>query len=610
MAANPSSIPTCRWCPPPPPSTPRLGHVSPARAFNGIAGIVVVLGPLTLFFMAWRMTGAPGYSFWAALAYSLTSPARALIHDPNFNLAYLWSSRRFYTMIVWDDIPHGAAVCFLPLAILFLCRSILKRRRNDYLRTIACIALAAFASVFGVTAMIMIVACVLFALEPEPLPRNLLLVAILGGLAYLIVCPFLPPSLIAAIRDNQQVLAEDQWSLGSLTALSLGHPRMDRRLATACGALSTTGRCASSSSSPICSASSPSSTPTPIATFCRRPAAISRKWRSRIPLAVVFSLRPLLDKFPRSVKVALATGHPVARRRTDRRSSPLCQDPHVSRSTSPSESNIAWPAGWTRISPATASWFPAPSPSGSMSSATPPQLSGGSYSTTPNLSQQEALRVILTSKGPTGAAASLLWLKAFGVQAVVVTGPKSHEFWGAYADPHKFDELLPVLSSENDVTIYRVPGRSASLAHLIPPAAVARNNSTADLEKYVAALDDPSLPIAEMRWTNAHRAEIRTVATVDQTVSVQTAWHPGWHARANGRPAEIRRDGLGFLNVLPRCSGSCEIALDYDGGWEYKLCRLLSALTVLGLVWWGSRSRLRPAFRRLFRVNQSPRASI
>jgi hypothetical protein len=46
----------------------------------------------------------------------------------------------------------------------------------------------------------------------------------------------------------------------------------------------------------------------------------------------------------------------------------------------------------------------------------------------------------------------------------------------------------------------------------------------------------------------------------------------------------VSRDGLGFPLIQPRCDGPCEIEMTYDGGWEYQLCRLLSALTILGLV--------------------------
>ncbi|MGH9661947.1 MAG: hypothetical protein ACRD96_25595, partial [Bryobacteraceae bacterium] len=205
-----------------------------------------------------------------------------------------------------------------------------------------------------------------------------------------------------------------------------------------------------------------------------------------------------------------------------------------------------------------------------------PQLSGGSYSTTPNPSQQTAMTEILTSLEP---ATSILWMKAFGIQAVTMVGPKSTEFWKPYRNPQKFDGLLPVLWREDDVTIFKVPQRTTSLAHVIPRTAAA-------LETYVEALDDPSAPIAEMSWDGFRRAVIRTTAHTGQVVSVQTAYHPGWHARANRRPAETVRDELGFLRIHPECQGACEIELTYDGGWEYKLCRVISVLTILGAGVW------------------------
>ncbi|MGH9660128.1 MAG: hypothetical protein ACRD96_16385, partial [Bryobacteraceae bacterium] len=147
----------------------KLAGCSPTRAFNAIAGIVYCLGPLTLFLMAWRLTRAPGYAFWAALAYSLTSPARALIPDPIFNPAFLWTSRRLYTTVVWDDVPHAAAVCLIPLVILFLSLSLQKRQPIYYLLTGVCMALAVLASVFGAVAILMSVICLLFVLPREQL---------------------------------------------------------------------------------------------------------------------------------------------------------------------------------------------------------------------------------------------------------------------------------------------------------------------------------------------------------------------------------------------------------------------------------------------------------
>jgi len=204
-----------------------------------------------------------------------------------------------------------------------------------------------------------------------------------------------------------------------------------------------------------------------------------------------------------------------------------------------------------------------------------PQLSGASYSTTPNWNQQYAMTSILTAASPPESAQAVEWLKAFGVQAAVATGPKSTEFWKGPSST-KFDGLMPVLWRQEDTTIYQVPQRSSSLAHVIPAG-------VDELPKYVAALDDPSLPLAEMHWDGFRRALIQATVHKGQVVSVQTGYHRGWHARANGHSAAIRRDALGFLIIEPQCEGTCQIELIYDGGWEYKLLRCLSLFTLLGL---------------------------
>jgi hypothetical protein len=216
-----------------------------------------------------------------------------------------------------------------------------------------------------------------------------------------------------------------------------------------------------------------------------------------------------------------------------------------------------------------------------------PQLSGASFSTSLNWTQQEAMTTILTSLPPQETANAVLWLKAFGVQAVTACGLHSPEFWKGNSST-KFDALLPVLWRQEDTTIYRVPQRSASLAHVMPESAVAKRNASGvlpmdELRKYIAALDDPSLPLAEMQGNGLRHLAIRTTIGKGQLVSLQTAWHRGWHARANHRSAPIRRDGIGFLVIAPQCEGECHIDLYYDGGWEYNLMRCLSLLTILGI---------------------------
>jgi hypothetical protein len=223
------------------------------------------------------------------------------------------------------------------------------------------------------------------------------------------------------------------------------------------------------------------------------------------------------------------------------------------------------------------------------------QFSGSSWSQAYNQGQQQGYAAIYNG-GETpreDARVSLDWLRAFGVGAIAVSGPNSQEYWKAFTHPAKFEGLLPVLWREDDVTIYRVPQRTASLAHVVNETAIvgrppAGPRDTDQIEKYVAALDDPSLPAADFHWAAPNSIQIRTMADPGQAISIQVSYHPGWHAKAGNRAVEVHRDGLGLMWLRPGCSGLCELQLDYDGGWELRLCRYLSytalgALLVVGI---------------------------
>jgi hypothetical protein len=216
------------------------------------------------------------------------------------------------------------------------------------------------------------------------------------------------------------------------------------------------------------------------------------------------------------------------------------------------------------------------------------QLSGGSWSMATNQSQQNAEADIVFGSGPGIRDISLTWLKAFGVGAVAVSGPKSAEYWHPYADPAKFDGL-PVLWSESGVTIYRTPLRSASLVHVVPASAIARRpprnpEDIGEAARYTAALDDPTLPAADLSWEGPNRMRIRTTSQPGQALSVQVGYHPGWRATANGQRRAIYKDGLGLMWLRPECNGACEVVLDYDGGWALWLCRAISYGTIALLV--------------------------
>ncbi len=584
----------------------KLAQWSPPRAFNAVTGVVYCLGPLTLFLLAWWATRAPGYSFSAALVYSLTSPARAVLAETGFNPDLLWTNHRLYTMAVWDDTPHEAALCFLPLVILFLWLSLERRRPIYYLGAGVSMVLTVSASVFGAVAIALSVVCLLFVLPVQRLRSNILITGAIGCLSYLVISPFLPPSMIATIRANQQAYPEDQWSWGSLAAVLivavgwsilwfiLRRWTQDRALRFF-----------------VLFAYIASMIPLLEVFAGLHFLPQARRYQPEmamgLALAFVFLARPIVESLPRSAKLITcivllsAAAWLVVNHRRDARLTvyPVDITRHIEYRVA-KWVDLNMPGLRVMVPGSIAQWF-------NVFSDTP-QLSGASYSTTPNPNQQAAMNNVLTSRGPDEAAISVLWLKAFGVHAVTVCGPRSSEFWKPYSDPRKFEGLLPVAWREDDVTIYRVPQRSTSLARVIPEAAVPDPGSGPslplhELRKYVSALDDPGMPEASMHWKGSRRIHIETTVHEGQVVSLQTAYHRGWHAQANGLPAKVSRDGLGFLVVRPECDGHCAIEMTYDGGWEYRLARLLSLLTLLGVLSYSAlRLARQPSFRLFWRA--------
>jgi hypothetical protein len=193
------------------------------------------------------------------------------------------------------------------------------------------------------------------------------------------------------------------------------------------------------------------------------------------------------------------------------------------------------------------------------------------------------------------AEVSVLWLKAFGAHAIAVSGPGSTDFYRAFADPGKFDGVLPLLWREGDDAIYEVPSRSPSLAHVIPAAAVVERRpihglDTEPVEPYVAALDDSRYPLATFQWKGMSEAEIRASVDRGQAIAVQVTYDPGWEAYANGKPQPVRGDALGLMVIDPDCRGPCQISLRYTGGKERLAARAMSLAAMLAaaaFAWFG-----------------------
>jgi hypothetical protein len=556
-----------------------LTGISHILAFQSITAFVYCLLPLTLFAMSWLLMRSPGYAFAAALLYSLTAPTQDIVPDASFAWRGLWDARRLFLMTGWDDTPHFTAIAFLPLVIIFLVASLQHRRLRYYIPTILLIALMALASEFGVIEVGMAVLCLLFVFRREALWRNIAITAALGAAAYAIVMPFLSPSMVGAITRASGDGRESAFDLSSLTTLAMvavGWTILAQFLPrwTADWRLQFFVYFAYLTSSvPI------------LAVYLHRqflpqPDRYKAEMELALPLLLVFALRPWFQRvrFPVRAAVvflllALAGEQIVSHRRYARA---VLQPSDATQTIEYRTAMEAQLLGTRVMLPGSiAQWANA------FSDVT--QFAGGSWSMSTNPVQQLGLHAVFNggSTPEEDEAVSLPWLQAFGVGAVAVNGPKSQEFWKPYAHPSKFDGILPVLLTDDDVTMYRVPERSPSLAHVVPASASPTHSpltiaDTAGLGSYVQALNDPSLPLADLRWEGRNRVHVRTTAAPGQIISFQISYHPGWHARVAGRAIALHPDALGLMWLDPGCHGPCEVDLNYDGGWELRLSRYIS----------------------------------
>jgi hypothetical protein len=217
-----------------------------------------------------------------------------------------------------------------------------------------------------------------------------------------------------------------------------------------------------------------------------------------------------------------------------------------------------------------------------------PQMNGCCDQGIPNQEYRIAVYTIYTGQnaGARDAEISLLWLRAYGANAIGTTGPNSTEFFKPYWNWKKFDGVLPELWRQGENVIYRVPRKSTDPVRVIPKSAVtprAPENGldVEPIEPFVSALEDPAMPPATFRWVNRHEAVIDAQTNPGQVIFLQISHDPGWKAIEDGIVLPVNVDPLGMSYVEPVKRGPIQLRLVYDGGSEVGLTRGFLGLGLL-----------------------------
>jgi hypothetical protein len=559
-----------------------LFHCSTARAFNFVTGFFYVLGPVTLFVFAWRFSRRLETSFAAALVDSLFSWS-AFFPAVRADAGGWWNPWRLRVLVHYGEGPHIVVLGALMLALLCVWQAISTRKYAWCAAAGLPMAFLALVNAFGLTDLAIGCACLVLALDRKQMGRPALIVLAIAAGSYLLACPYLTPSVLRTLSRNSQwvggdfrfrVLFPNQCIViaGGVCVWLVSRRIRDRALRFALlfayAFFAIVG----------------------LALLFHRPA-MPQPHRYTVEMGLAMSLlaalalRPFVVRLPPVAKLAAAVLFAVLLVHqtvsTEGYAASSIQKLDITRTA---EYQVAkWmdthmhgervfasgPAGlWLNVFTDT------------------PQMHNGHSPFNPNFFAEVAAYTLYV-RGKTATQAAVVWLEAFGNHAVHVTGAPNPLDGAPFQDPHMFDGLLPVLWRRGDDAIYSVPQIGTSLAHVVPAADVVARQpinglDTAAAGRYVAAIENPAFPAANMVWARPDRGRTATTIRPGQVLSVQVTYDNGWIASANGRPARVTRDGLGLMVVEPHCNGPCAIQLIFDGGIEREACRAASCTAAIG----------------------------
>jgi hypothetical protein len=568
-----------------------LAGIHPAMAFHQVTAVFYCLGPVTIFWLAARVSGKLAPSFAGALGYSLLSPSSWLIKGIAWDVGGPWKPRRLQVLVYYGEGPHIASLALFPIALLFLYefwKSVPGSRRRAWMGLLAgaFAILTALTNAFGAVTLALAAVCLLVTLPRRELARAAAMSLGVVVVAYAAVSVLIPPSVIHAIRVNSPTVGGPYHytarSWVGLAGLAVGFVLL--WLGSAWAKASPWSRFIILFAWIV--------TAITLLNFVQVYIVVQpSRYQVEMEMALLFCLAFAADAALRGRTamvrgVVIAAGLVFALRQTvvyKHYAHHLIEPVEIT--TTPEYKMARWVDShaqedrvfiggsycfWTNVF------------------TDAPQLAGGHDPTNLNpLHPIAVFEIYFDRDGPR----TVKWLKALGVSEIGVPDPNGHEYYKPFQNPDKFDGVLPLAWKESADRIYEIPKQHPGLAHVIPRNSVVSRAPVNGLDvdtfaPYIAALDDPALPGANMRWLNFHEIRVEAVVRPGQAISVQENYDAGWRATANGQPAALRKDALGFMFIEPACDGPCRLDLVWDGGMERRATKTISVSTLCAVVLW------------------------
>jgi hypothetical protein len=567
---------------------------TPQHAYHFVTAATYSLGPVTLFWLCYRLSRRRGFALLTGVIYSLLSPSLFLIAAFHQDAGGYAHPRRYQTLVEYGEGPHVTALMWIPLAIWLIEEA--AARRRWYFLPLAPVVTAALVLTnwTGTTGFLMALAAYvlakLAARTEDTRPLHWPTFAGIGVVAYMLAAPWIPPSLIRSVQEASAKLeiVSSPWiqlsGWGALAGvLAAVHFLLHRLRMPAWQRFFVYYSIVSGA------------------------IVLGRMWFGwvLVPIASRFHLElemalagvaavvctALLARAPRPAQwaiVALIVVSCGVQTLTYRRYAAELAEPIDFLATTEFRMGLAFDAnfpGQRVFAPGSVSyWLNLYSDL--------PQVFGCCDQSMRSEPQRVAPFFIYSglNGGARDGEISVLWLKAFGASAVGVAQTATPQIPQPYGNVRKFDGLLPEAWRDGEDVIYRVPRATTSLAYVLRRSdlmtrAPENGIDIEPLEPFIAALDHPP-GAASFRWLSQHEAEITAHTEPGQIVYLQQTCDPGWHAFEGPTELRLSCDPLGMTVIEPPAPGNHTIRMTYSGSLEDRLAGYAQLTGLATLVAW------------------------
>lgn len=570
-----------------------LGGFTAAHAYHICCAVAYALGPVAVFFLAKRLTGGWVWGFLGGLFYSLMSPSVWWIPALARDMGSVWGPRRLQNLVVYGEGPHMAALALLPVVWLAVMTAWERGKPLWWLPAAAGGAAVLCTNWLGGAEWLLLLGAWTVSRSQLFDIRSWQRAGLYAAGSYGLAAIWIPPSTVFAFGGSEEFRQAGYFAAlpAWLLYLSAGVAGLAALLWVA------ERKCWSREFRFVAVLVYGSGLLTAPAAWAPGRYEHLLRFHLLLDLSVTllfaFAARAIGARLRASwrplalVLLLLWSAYPAARIRAH--AAEIIRPVRIEQTVEHQLSN--WlaknlPEGRVFVTGSIRFYLNA--------FADVVQFGGGFDPGLINPNYAGIVHQILQGEGAgkrEGEVAAL-WLKAYGVDAVAVSGPKTRQAYRDFRNPSKFEGVLPELWRDGDDVLYGIPRRTTGLAHVVRPEDLPERapEHGMDLEpvaRYVQAIEDEALPAARFRWLNRHQAEITAEMSPEQLLSVQVSYHPGWQAVANGRKCKVHGDPLGQVVVEPGCAGPCRVVLTYTGGVERGLTRVGAvAVVLLWGGWW------------------------